>query len=216
MSSIPETSVTHVSLLGKLRDDDHDPVAWRVFVDRYGQRIYEWSVARGLQAADAEDVTQEVLLKLARHLGTFQYDPKLTFRGWLRRITENAVSDFLRTQKIKGGRNAQSCDALQNVEAQADLAKRMEDAYDLELLDVAKTHVRARVESHRWRAWELVAVHGQSGEDVAKRLSMKVPTVHSSRYQVQKMITGELKRLEAETDQTLLSRNSATSTKEIV
>ena len=42
-------------------------------------------------------------MKLARRLGEFEYDERQTFRGWLHRITENAVIDFLREQRTKGG-----------------------------------------------------------------------------------------------------------------
>ena len=49
---------------------------------------------RGLQPADAEDVTQDVLLRLSRALKMFTYDPSRTFRGWLRAVTLHALNDF--------------------------------------------------------------------------------------------------------------------------
>jgi len=192
------SSATSLSLLAQIGRDDRDPTAWRAFVDRYGPRIYEWCLNRRLRPADAEDVTQEVLVKLARRMGAFEYDESLTFRGWLRRITENAVIDFLRERRAKGGGQqvADGLELLEEAEAREDLATRLGDAFDLELLDAAKDRVRGRVEHRRWMAWELTAVEQRPGEDVAAELDMKLPTVYSSRYQVQKLIADEVRRLE--------------------
>ena len=146
---------------------------------------------------------QEVLVKLAKRLGDFEYDEKLTFRGWLRRITENAVTDYfrqLRGAERSGRHIADGLAALEKAEARADLAERLSDAYDMELLDVAKAHVRGRVETRRWLAWEWMAVEQRSREDVARELEMRLPTVYSSRYQVQKMIADEVRRLESQSN----------------
>lgn len=205
MSPPSDNSITHVSLLARLREDDRDAGAWRTFVDRYGRRIFEWCLARGLQPADAEDVTQDVLLKLARHLGTFEYNPQLTFRGWLRRVAENAVLDFLRQRKVT--QNLKSDDEshyiLNDVTARVDLVSRLEEVFDLELLDLAKERVRLRVDRRRWQAWELLAIQQQNGEEVSLQLDMKVPSVYSSRYQIQKLISEELQQLESEANNQL-------------
>ncbi len=51
--------------------------------------------AVGVAGGRHDDVTQEVLLRLAQKLGTFQYDPSRSFRGWLKTVTQNALADFL-------------------------------------------------------------------------------------------------------------------------
>ena len=213
MGVAADLSRTHISLLQRIRDDQRDQQAWREFVDRYGKRIFDWCVSRGLQRCDAEDVTQEVLVKLSRKLGSFEYDPEATFRGWLRRITENAVLDFARGRRreLQGGFHGDVDEILGSVEARAELIDRLEAAFDLELFDLAKSRVRTRVELRRWKAWELTAIHRCDGISVSKQLNMKLPTVYSSRYQVQKMITEELARLEAETTEQLHARGTCGS-----
>lgn len=195
-----QLSVTSVSLLAQLRVNDRSPGAWRSFVDRYGPRMFDWCLNRGLQPADAEDVTQEVLVKLAQRMGTFSYDSNQTFRGWLRRVTENAIVDFLRERKRKEkvGSGTTSADVLKSVEQRQDLTSRLEEVFDLELLEIARQRVKGRIEPKRWRAWEMTSVERQSGDIVSKELGIKLPTVYSSRYQVQKMISAELQTLEEE------------------
>ena len=74
-----EQSWTSVSLLGKLQQNPKDEEAWRDFVKRYGRKILHWCGHWRLQEADAEDVTQIVLAKLAQKMAGFQYDPGLPF-----------------------------------------------------------------------------------------------------------------------------------------
>ena len=70
MQDLPsdETSPT---LLWRVGQGSQDQEAWEIFVACYGPKIRNWCRQRGLQAADAEDVTQDVLLRLARALKTF-------------------------------------------------------------------------------------------------------------------------------------------------
>src|SRR3954464_3296921 len=67
---------------------DDQLTAERVFVE-YGPRVY--NLARRILAndADAEDVTQDVLLQVVRKLDTFRGDA--AFTTWLHRVTVNAA-----------------------------------------------------------------------------------------------------------------------------
>ena len=63
---------TRTSLLLRLRQAPPDQDAWAEFVDRYGRQIHAWCRRWGLQEADAQDVTQTVLLRLASKLQTLR------------------------------------------------------------------------------------------------------------------------------------------------
>src|SRR5262245_27156971 len=65
---------TSVTLLARLRQIPADQAAWAEFTERYGRKIYAWCRRWNLQEADAEDVTQIVLLKLAEKMQRFEYD----------------------------------------------------------------------------------------------------------------------------------------------
>ncbi len=141
MESAPTTSVT---LLGRLHRDPADQAAWADFVDRYGPVIFGWCRGRGLQEAEARDVTQEVLLKVFRNMRAFAYDPARSFRGWLYTLTRNAWSDFVAGRARPGAGSGDSgvLELLHSVEAGDDLLKQLDEAFDLELLEVAKANVR--------------------------------------------------------------------------
>ena len=190
-------SQTSITLLTKLRQVPADQEAWARFTERYGRKIYAWCRQWNLQEADAEDVTQNVLLKIAEKMQTFQYDRARGFRAWLKTVTRNAWSDFWAGRKAAvaaGGSSA--VELLHTVEAREDLVRRLDDEFDRELLDEAAARVRQRVTPRTWQAFELTAVQGQSGADAAAALGMKVATVFVARSKVQKMLQEELRRLE--------------------
>src|SRR5215472_9696189 len=90
-ASLPTTRVT---LLTQLRQDPSDQAGWDEFVGRYGRHIYRWCRDWNLQDADAEGVTQNILLKLTQKLRTFAYDPSRSFRSWLKTVAHHTWRDF--------------------------------------------------------------------------------------------------------------------------
>jgi RNA polymerase sigma-70 factor (ECF subfamily) len=94
MSDAPD-SRTRVSLLGRMRQTPDDEATWNEFVARYSPKIYGWCRRWRLQEADAQDVTQIVLLQLATKMRRFSYDPTRSFRAWLKTLTQHAWSDFV-------------------------------------------------------------------------------------------------------------------------
>src|SRR5262245_28580285 len=155
-----QDSLTRISLLGRLRRDPADQAAWAELVEHYGVKIHAWSLRWGIQEADAQDVTQDVLLKLARAMQNFTYDPNRSFRAWLKTLTNHALSDFAESRQKPGAGSGDSSvgKMLHSLEARADLLGRLEEEFDRELLEVATTRVRLRVEPQTWEAFRLTAV----------------------------------------------------------
>jgi len=87
------------TLQGQVGLSPSDEVASARFVGLYRSRMRGWCRRWGLQEADSEDVTQDVLLRLAQKLGAFHYEPSRSFRGWLRTVTQTALADFVADRK---------------------------------------------------------------------------------------------------------------------
>jgi RNA polymerase sigma-70 factor (ECF subfamily) len=191
-------SQTSPTLLDRLRQDPGDEAAWQSFVQRYGPKIYGWCKQWKLQDVDAEDVTQTVLLGLAKKLRTFVYDPQRSFRGWLRTLTQHALSDSLaeRARPDAGSGDSQMLDRLNGVAARNDLLARLEEQFDQELLDEASARVRLRVEPHNWEAFRLTAWEGQPAEAAAKQLGLRVTAVFKAKSRVLQLLREEIDLLE--------------------
>src|SRR5262245_39374350 len=134
----PQPDVTSQTLLGKLRTEPANEAAWQEFVRRYRPGIEAFCLARRIQPADAEDVTQTVLVQLVAKLPQFCYDPSQSFRGWLKVVTRNVLLNYLaqhRRDRTAPEGNVERL--LANAEAQEELVREVEAAYDRELLDEA-------------------------------------------------------------------------------
>ena len=185
------------SLLARLRHVPSNKAAWDEFVEHYGRHIYRWCRQWRLQDADAEDVVQEILLKLARKLRDFAYNPKSSFRGWLKTVAHHAWRDFIDGQRRASAVADDRIWELQSAEAREDLIQRLEEAFDCELLEAAKVQVRLRVAPHTWEAFRLVAIEGLPVAEAAAQVRMQVAMVYVAKSKVQKMLREEIRKLEA-------------------
>jgi len=193
-------SSTRLSLLGRLRLTPTDEQAWSEFVERYGRQVYAWCRQWGLQEADAEDVTQNVLADLARQMRTFEYQPSGRFRSWLRTIAHRGWCDLLASRKAatNGSGDSAVLGLLNSVEAREDLLKHLDSECERELLEAAMNQVQQRVEPNTWEAFRLTAQEGRAGAETAQRLGLQVAAVFKAKSRVQKMIREEVAKLEGD------------------
>jgi RNA polymerase sigma factor (sigma-70 family) len=147
---------TPYSLLLRLSKEIRDEQAWNEFVQRYQPHIRSWCCERGLQQADAEDVTQIVLEQLLTTMREFRYDPTRSFRAWLRTVTVCACNRFvLKESRASGRKDLSSLRLLDEAPARQELARRLKEAFDKELLEQAMETVRESVAPHTWEAFRL-------------------------------------------------------------
>lgn len=193
---------TSATLLLRLQDiEDHE--AWAAFVERYAPVVFSWCRRFHLQDSDAADVTQDVLVKLMRSMQNFQYEPgKGRFRGWLKTVTANTVRDMVRSWegRIRGGGDDNTFELLNSLQAPnaiEALAVDIEAQYQRELLERAAATVRPRVRAHTWDAWELTSVNRLPAAKAAQQLNVAIGDVYVARSRVNKMLSEEVKRLQA-------------------
>jgi RNA polymerase sigma factor (sigma-70 family) len=189
---------TRVTLLHRLNQNPADQLSWAEFVRFYGPAIRGWLIHWGLQEADAQDVTQNVLLRLTAKLPQFKYDPSKSFRGWLKTLTHHAWHDFVTEAgyRTRGSGDTSVLDQLQSLEAREDLAARVEATFDKELLEVALLRARDRVAETTWQAFKLAALDGVAPQTVADQLGVRVSQVYLAKHRVQKLVQEEIKAIE--------------------
>ena len=189
---------TRVTLLHRLNQDPADQLSWAEFVSLYSPAIRSWLIHWGLQEADAQDVAQNVLLRLTAKLPQFKYDPSKSFRGWLKTLTHHAWHDFVTEAgyRTRGSGDTSVLDQLQTVEAREDLAARVEATFDKELLEMALVRARGRVADTTWQAFKLAALDGVAPQTVADQLGVRVSQVYLAKHRVQKLVQEEIRAIE--------------------
>jgi RNA polymerase sigma-70 factor, ECF subfamily len=86
-----------------------DAVAWEEIVQRYNRRIYNICYRFAGSADDAQDLTQEVFIKMYRTLNSYDVE-RGAFMTWVTTITRNLLVDHFR--KSKQDRVTDSIDAV--------------------------------------------------------------------------------------------------------
>jgi RNA polymerase sigma-70 factor (ECF subfamily) len=190
---------TSTTLLGRLALAPPDQAAWREFVARYGPRIFQWCRRWGLQEADVLDVSQAVLAKLAVQIRRFEYDRSRSFRAWLHAVVRGAVRDAMAARgPAVGAGTTDHLERLASVEARDELIARLEEEFDLELLEAAIQVVRGRVAPRTWEAYHLTAREGRPAAEVARALGMRIGSVYQARSGVTRMLQEQVRQLEEE------------------
>jgi RNA polymerase sigma-70 factor (ECF subfamily) len=84
---------TRLTLLQRARGGDES--AWRRLVEVYQPFVRNWLVGRGVEAQDADDLTQDVMAVLVRKLPEFEHAGRTgSFRTWLRTVAANRAKKF--------------------------------------------------------------------------------------------------------------------------
>jgi RNA polymerase sigma-70 factor (ECF subfamily) len=178
---------TRPSLLVRLRDAA-DADAWRKFVDLYAPLVYGLARHRGLQDADAADLTQEVLRAVAAAAERLEYDPRRgSFRGWLFTVARNRLADFFtargRAAVASGGSEAR--ELLENQPAPDDETERWDREYERRLFAWAAERVRVDFTEKTWAAFWQAAVEGKPPAEVSAALGLSVGAIYIAKSRVQ-------------------------------
>ena len=188
---------TRASLLVRLKSPE-DGAAWQEFVEIYRPVIYRIARRRGLQDADAQDLTQKVLLSISNAFPSWEKrDESVRFRHWLRRVARNAIVNAL-TRKPKdaavGGTAVQDLLADQPRDETIDHEVTLE--HRRELFCRAAGVVRTEVAPDTWRVFQLAVIEDLPIEEVAKQVGKSVGAAYACRGRVMNRLRRAVERLE--------------------
>jgi RNA polymerase sigma factor (sigma-70 family) len=153
-------------------DGDWTPPSWDQVVRDHSARVYRLAYRLTGNVPDAEDLTQEVFVRVFRSLPT--YTPG-TFEGWLHRITTNLFLDMARRrQRIRfEGLGEEAAGRLSGDEPTP------AQAFDARHLDGDVQQALAALAPEYRAAVVLCDIEGLSYEEVAGTLGVKLGTVRS-------------------------------------
>ena len=170
-------------LLARLQNGDDG--ALNDLADAYGSKIYQLAFRYLRNKEDAEEITQDVLFKVYRSVGTFRGDAALS--SWIYRITFNAAMSRLRTARYQ---RAQDEDRqVAGLEGDEQITPRQQDVADWS--DMADEQIlRSQLRRRVLRAiLDLPAIYrapvmlrdiqGMSTEEASAMLKVKDQTLKS-------------------------------------
>lgn len=201
MESNPET---RFSLIEKIKNPE-DLDAWMEFTAIYQPLIFNICRKKGLQHADATDVTQEVLIRVSKAIERYHHDRATsTFRGWLYRITRNLTVDYFRRQGNDPLAKAAMPDEIENCpEPTADEASTFHVEFRRQMFAVVARTVKMQVRPETWNAFWQTEVEHVDIDTVAKSLSMTTGAIYVARSRVLARLRKEVQRRMNETGTSL-------------
>ena len=179
MHDLPNTRQT---LIFRLKESSEG--AWSEFVGIYEEAIVRFCRSRGLQEADARDVTQEVLSALFDRIESWKPDPRSgSFRAWLFRVARNIAVDQIRRR----ARAPQVVDdrLLSDVVQSNDQEEAaFVHEYRRSLFVWAAQQVKREVNDTTWRCFWMTAIEDRKPVDAATTLNVSVGAVYTAKCRV--------------------------------
>jgi RNA polymerase sigma-70 factor, ECF subfamily len=153
------------------------PGAFDKLLNRYGKKVYRLAYSFVWERAAAEDLTQEVFLKIWRALP--RYSGEASFSTWIYVIVRNTCLTYLRNRAHRKTFSIEE----QAVQAAADRARHTHPAGN-ERLDCA--NLLAVLSEEQRQIVTLYYLEGRSCEEVAEMLGIAPGTVRSQLHRARR------------------------------
>lgn len=181
---------TRPSLLIRLKNPA-DADAWSEFHAVYAALIYRFCRARGLQDSDAADVSQEVLVRVARDIRSFDYQPeKGRFRNWLGAVTHSRLARHF--QKLGRGKTIGSQVGPDQSPADPENSTAWDTQFNAHVLQSALVRARPHFTAETWQLFEAVWVGDRPATDVSREMKVPIEAVYVAKSRVLKRLREEV------------------------
>ena len=193
---------TRSSLLFRLKEWN-DSASWYEFFQVYNKSIHKIATGRGLTHIEAEEVVQETMVAVARHMPEFSYDRAIgSFKSWLFTITRRSIGKHLK-RRLTGDSPATNpgyTDLTEELESYIDPAPGLEQQWDeewrLNLIHLAMDRVRRRIKPKQYQLFDLYVTQHLPMEQVTKMLNVSSAQVYMAKLRVSAMIRHEVNVIE--------------------
>jgi len=196
---------TRATLLGRMKNWS-DQSSWQEFFDIYWRLIYGIARKAGLSDAEAQDVVQETMVSVAKHMPAFKYDPAVgSFKAWLFKLTRWRIVDQLRKRGPIARHHESAGDTARTatIERFADENSPDQDAiweadWGKTVLDAAMARVKCRLDPQKFQIFDLYVNREWPPEKVARTFNVSMNQVYLVKNRVTEMLRAEVRRLEQE------------------
>lgn len=185
---------TRASLLVSIRDPENVR-AWTLFSELYRPVIYRMARRRGMQDADAQDLSQKVLVSIARTAESWKPGAEHgRFRHWLSRVTRNAIIDEFRKRRPDTALGGSDIVRVLHQSPGADQTE-IDYEYERAVFRRAAGLVRPEFVPETWNVFWQSTVEGQTIPEVAQRFSRSTGSVYTARSRVMKRLREVVEQL---------------------
>jgi RNA polymerase sigma-70 factor (ECF subfamily) len=193
---------TSISLIKRVRDRT-DVESWREFYRFYQPLLARYMRTLRLDEHAANDVIQDVFVRLLQALPAFELDNKRgRFRSYLWKLTYSALVDQAR--RAKAGRRAEE-EWVQRFQREDEAESRkvheeLNEINDRQVLERVLPRVRSVTSRTAWACFEARLLHDRPGSDIATELGISSKAVFVYASRVLKVVREQCATLAQELD----------------
>ena len=203
--STDSTLRTRSSLLFRLRKWE-DKTSWDEFYALYRKLVYGYARRYGLSHEEAEEVTQDVFVRVGKTIQDFESNPeKGSFRGWLMNLTRWRVMDKFRSRPPAGNspRFRPGDPGTSTVERLPDPKQEgeiWENEWKNTLLEAAMERLSRRVQARHFQVFDLHVRQQWSVLRVSRELGVNAASIYLIIHRLTKQLKREAEKLKETLD----------------
>jgi RNA polymerase sigma-70 factor (ECF subfamily) len=194
---MPDTYNTRETLIRRVQNQ-HDDRSWEEFVSIYRKFIYAVIRSLNISEHDANDILQQVLLKLWSKLPETDVSDFRRFRSYLSTITRNCTIDFIRErskdrEQLKDSTYEATLPALTSI-SESELEKIAGREWEIHLTSTAVSNLSPQFSGKAMQVFQM-SMDGDTIETIAEKLELKTNSVYRLRNRVKERLVKEIQRL---------------------
>lgn len=176
----PDSFPTTVTPLLNALCNRQDAAAWLQFSSRYAEVLVRFCRRRGLQQADAEDISQQVLFAVSRQIPGFQHrSDRGLFRSWLATIAIRAIWKQKRQLSRKSGTSLLNCENLAEPTCRSWLAD-----FNAAVLETGMERICPEFSPEEWTTFQRVWLANEPCLTVAAEIGKPASWVYRTKYRI--------------------------------
>ena len=165
-------------VVARARDDDD--AALRDLIDRATPLVRRWALVQTGDATEADDLTQEVLIRMIRNLDALPDPPRLS--AWLYTVTRNAAADRFR----KRARRREAVDSEPALGMLADDAADPADDAERGELRLLLATLFQELPRRQREVFDLVELQGVPAVEAAGILGIRATSVRGNLFKARR------------------------------
>ncbi len=197
---MPDTYATRKTLLQRVRNQ-HDEQSWAELVSVYRKYVYAVIRSMNISEHDADDICQQVFIKLWNKLPGMDPDEITRFRSLLGRITKHSTIDFVRKRSIAAEKLQQAAldETMEYIRAiqLPEIEKILADRWEIFLTNQALENVEAQFSGQAVAVFRM-SLNGLDVKVIAEELGLELNSVYRLRARVKNHLVCEIQHLREE------------------
>ena len=188
-TAINNWAKTRRTLLDRLRRTSTDEACWHEFFDAYSKLIFSVARKSGLSHVDSEDIVQATVLKIAKYIDRFEFNPaRGKFRNWVCMITKQQIANHYRKVNRQPPIEEFESDDPESMPEIEDPVNQWNEIWDSEYIGylngMALSEVKRKVSPKQYQIFHLYCVKDLSVDKIVEILDVSPNEVYLAKNRV--------------------------------